>query len=102
MADQAEFKWGGRFSGMDRAVKKPVSGRVFGSFSGQFPADQQQLLAAKILMGFQNMLAGIRTPLGEAIGDLPNLSARLTETVQADLQQTGATGTLTIAQVQLA
>jgi hypothetical protein len=101
MADQATFKWGGRFSTVDKTSGMPVSGMVFGTFDGQFPPDQQQSLAGRILAGFQDMLAGLDGPVAEAVADTAGLAGRLTGSVQADLQQAGANGVLTIVQVKL-
>ena len=95
-----QFKWGGRFNGLDKVAGMPVSGRVFGQFDGTCQADLQSMLSAVILNGFNSFVCELPTSLAEAISNLEDLSRRLTEHLAADLNQHGASGQVTIAMVK--
>jgi hypothetical protein len=95
-----QFKWGGRFMGLDRVARAPVSGVVTGTFDGTFSPEAQPTLSALILRGFNELLGELPTTLSEACNDLEELSRTLTQHVAGKLTQHGASGQVTLTLVR--
>jgi len=97
----SQFKWGGRFTAMDQVARAPVSGRVAGTFDGDYPSDLQDTLSAVILQAFNSVVEGLATTLPDATSNLEDLSRSLTRQAADDLSQHGVSGQVTIVIVKL-
>ena len=96
----SQFKWGGRFNSLDKITGRPVTGRVAGQFDGTFAPEQEQLLKSVILLSFQDLVPELPVAFAEAITNLDDISARLSEKVLDQLSQHGASGQISIVMIR--
>jgi hypothetical protein len=85
------------FSSLDPVARVPAQGRVGGTFSGEWPADQEDAVKAALMAAFNDMLAGGKTPLLTALADLAALGTQLSTAAEAGLGKLGARGKATVA-----